>query len=136
MIEHGDRRGERDHFLAVVSVVGAANALLNGFRDWIDEELTDLVERVRFAQLLASGDDRQRLDRVARRLTDVETTELPDCVNELRERIADISNGAYDSVTDARRWVEVPCNRFENIVLELLSYRPLLVHGEANGEGE
>ena len=129
IVEHLDGRDERDHYLVITSVVAAAQAMLNGFEDWIEEELIDLHARANFALLGADRELTNELQRAIQRMDDIQMREGLDCANDLRTRIKEISNGAYDDVVDARRHAEVPCNRFENIVRELLGYRSLL-YGE------
>lgn len=121
-----NEREDRDHYLVVASVVSSAQALLNGFSEWIESECVDLQERLNFAKLMMQvGKKRQRVVRALARIDDIQMVQLLDCRNDLKDRIKEISDGAYDSVIEARRHVDAPCMRFEAMVTELLNYRLL-----------
>lgn len=65
----------------------------------------------------------EKLNLVILRIEDMEKTEFPSCLNDLDTIIKAISAGSYNSLVEARKQVEWRCNRFDNMVQELLSYR-------------
>lgn len=127
MIEYSDPREGRDRFLVITSVVSAALALLYGFRDWVQDELIDLIPRAERAVLFSGGTDIE-LNQMLRRIRDIEQREFPECTEDLKARTKEISDGApFDGIVESRRYLESPCSRFENMVNELLSYRERLL---------
>ena len=123
-----DAREERDSYLVVTSVIAAASSLRDGFRNWIEEEAKELAGTVEDLQVKLE-DRGHLLDRVQglqARIREIQQQLLPESSARMKERLKEVSDGVYDDVMDARRYLDEGLYPFERMQRDLLGYRQLL----------
>ncbi len=125
-MEERSEREERDNFLVVNTVVGAATSLLMGYQGWLQEEVKELTLRAAVCSASCSDPLQSHIEQRINRLRDIQQYELDEAVRALRSKIKEINESAYDSIIDARRYLEDGLYRFESLVRECLECRRLL----------
>ena len=124
--EYSDRQEQRDKYLVSSQLVSSTSLLLTGFVDWILEEVQSLLRLAR--QLEYAGDDiGQRMLRwEIKRLKSIRDNDLPEAKENIKTKIIEMNEGAYDNVIDARRYLEEGLYRMETLVRDLLQCRSRL----------
>lgn len=119
-------RQERDSFLVVNTLVGAASTTLVGYRGWIIEEVKELVLRCAISSATCGEPLHSILEGHLKRMTDIKDYEVYEATKALNDKIGDINAGDYDNVVEARRYLEEAIYRFDSLVRECMELRRLL----------
>lgn len=120
-----DLKEERDQAL-LRQLCHGARQLRNEFREWIQSELTDVTYRAECLEPLCNGLIQSELRLNIARLRDINKDVLQEAVHSLDSKIADVGAGGYDSLPDARAYLEEGVARLESLVRELLRTRKML----------
>jgi len=131
-----DAREERDMYLVRTSVIAAASSLRDGFRTWIDEEAKDLGGSAEDlgVKLHDRGHLLDRVQEIQAHIREIQQRLLPESSAKMKERLKEVSEGVFDDVMDARRYLDEGLYVFERMQRDLLGYRQLLdtLRGEFN----
>ena len=125
MVDDDDLTQERDDFL-VSTFVSVAMHYRSAYHEWIQEELNHWIPKAEAIEETLSGELRTKLQAQIQRMKDMNRYELPEAVNNLKDKCSDINAGAWQSVMDALPFLEEGIFRFTGLVRELLDIRRLL----------
>lgn len=120
-----DLRDERDRALLRQFCQGARQ-LRHEFREWVQEELKDVLYRAECLEPLCAGPMLAELRLTIVRLRDINREILQEAVRSLDSKITEVEAGAYDNLPDARAYLEEGVSRLEGLVRELLRTRRML----------
>ncbi len=121
-------REERDDFLVMATMVGAASTLLTGYKGWLLEEVKELILRCSVCSATCGEPLHTVIEQRIKRLEDIRDYEINEAAKTLRDKIADMNQPkpSFDHVIDARHYLEDGVYRLEGLVRECLEARRLL----------
>ena len=121
--EYSDRQEKRDKYLVNFQLITATSNMLQGYVDWILEEVDSLHK---LAERLEYGGDsysQRMLMWETRRLDNIRDNDLPEAKENVKQQMLEINEGSYSDIVDARRYLEGGLYRLETLVRDLLQCR-------------
>lgn len=124
-------REERDRSL-IYALSQRARDARGDLREWITEELKDLIYRAEHLEPQVVGEGRSDIIRILTRLRSINNDLLDDTLRRIDDRVADVRARGYPDISDLRSYLGELLGRLEDIVRELRRARATLdAHEEA-----
>lgn len=117
-----DRAEERDGIF-VRQVVANTRNTRSEFREWIQQELIDLVTLAQLAESTADGVIKDGIREDIDRLKEINLNGLRRAVKALDEEIERVSEGSYDDVLDAYHYLQDATSRLERFMRQILEIK-------------
>ena len=108
--------------------------LLSGYLDWVTAEAQTLERLAKRMEYAGDSYAQKMVQQEIRRIQNINEHDLPYAKESVRTKIAEVSDGDFSDIIDARRYLEEGLYRFEVLIRDLLACRKRLEEFPSAGD--